>query len=72
MLYYRLNCNVLPWKMDEFLKAFEKELLPMEEKRGIKLAGCYRWFGACGRRSLSRPYGKSCVNPSSTMTLGSF
>ena len=20
----------------------------MEEKRGAKLAGCYRWFGACG------------------------
>ncbi len=47
-LYYRLNFNVLPWKMDEFLKAFEKELLPIQEKRGMKLAGCYRWFGACG------------------------
>ena len=20
----------------------------MEERRGMKLAGCYRWFGACG------------------------
>lgn len=47
-LYYRLIFNVLPWKLDKFLKAFEKELLPTEEKRGMKLAGCYRWFGACG------------------------
>jgi hypothetical protein len=47
-LYYRLIYNVLPGKTDEFLKAFEKELLPMEEKRGTKLAGCYLWFGACG------------------------
>ena len=47
-VYYRLIYNVLPGKADEFLKAFDKELLPMEEKRGMKLAGCYRWFGACG------------------------
>lgn len=47
-VYYRLIYNVLPGKADEFLKAFEKELLPLEEKRGMKLAGCYRWFGACG------------------------
>jgi len=47
-LYYRLSYSVLPGKSEEFLKAFEKELLPMEEKRGAKLAGCYRWFGACG------------------------
>jgi len=47
-LYYRLVYNVLPGKTDEFLKAFEKELLPVEEKRGMKLAGCYLWFGACG------------------------
>jgi len=47
-LYYRLIYNVLPGKLDEFLKAFETELLPLEEKRGMMLAGCYRWFGACG------------------------
>jgi hypothetical protein len=47
-LYYRLSHSVLPGKTEEFLKAFQKELLPMEEKRGAKLAGCYRWFGACG------------------------
>ena len=47
-LYYRLSHSVLPGKTEEFLKAFQKELLPMEEKRGTKLAGCYRWFGACG------------------------
>jgi len=40
---------VLPGKMDEYLKAMQKELVPMEEARGMKLAGCYRWYGACGR-----------------------
>jgi len=50
-LYYWESTKVLPGKMDEFLKAMEKELVPMEEKRGMKLAGCYRWFGACGRSS---------------------
>jgi hypothetical protein len=50
-LYYWESTSVLPGKMDEFLKAMEQELVPMEEKRGMKLAGCYRWFGACGRSS---------------------
>lgn len=48
-LYYWEADRVLPGKMDEFLEAMEKEFVPMEEKRGMKLAGCYRWFGACGR-----------------------
>lgn len=48
-LYYWEQTKVLPGKIDEFLEAMEKELMPMEEKRGMKLAGCYRWFGACGR-----------------------
>jgi len=47
-LYYRLIYNILPGKTEEFLKAFEKELLPLDEKMGKKLAGCYLWFGACG------------------------
>jgi hypothetical protein len=47
-LYYRLIYNVFPWKVDDFLKAFESELLPIAEKQGMTLAGCYRWFGACG------------------------
>jgi len=47
-LYYRLVHSVLPGKTDEFLDAFEKELVPISESRGMKLAGCYRWFGACG------------------------
>jgi hypothetical protein len=50
-LYYWESTRVLPGKMDEFLEAMEKELVPMEDKRGMKLAGCYRWFGACGRSS---------------------
>ena len=49
-LYYWEQTTVLPGKMDDFLKAMKKELVPMEEKRGMKLAGCYRWFGACGRQ----------------------
>jgi hypothetical protein len=48
-LYYWEQTKVLPGKMDEFLKAMKRELAPMEEDRGMKLAGCYRWFGACGR-----------------------
>jgi hypothetical protein len=48
-LYYWEQTEVLPGKMDEFLKAMKKELVPMEEDRGMKLAGCYCWFGACGR-----------------------
>ena len=48
-LYYWEQTRVLPGKMDEFLKLMQSELVPMEEKRGMKLAGCYRWYGACGR-----------------------
>lgn len=48
-LYYWEQTRVLPGKMDEFLKSMQRELVPMEEKRGMKLAGCYRWYGACGR-----------------------
>ncbi len=48
-LYYWEQTRVLPGKMDEYLKAMQKELVPMEEARGMKLAGCYRWYGACGR-----------------------
>ncbi len=47
--YYWEQTRVLPGKMDEFLKSMRRELVPMEEKRGMKLAGCYRWYGACGR-----------------------
>ncbi|MEE8470178.1 MAG: NIPSNAP family protein [Dehalococcoidia bacterium] len=47
-LYYRLVHNVLPGRTDEFLESFEKELVPMVEGVGMKLAGCYSWFGACG------------------------
>jgi hypothetical protein len=47
-LYYRLSYGVLPGKADEFVEAFEKELVPVVGKMGVKLAGCYRWFGACG------------------------
>jgi hypothetical protein len=47
-LYCRFIYNVLPGKTDKFLDAFASELVPMEEERGTKLAGCYRWFGACG------------------------
>ena len=47
-LYYRLIFNVLPGKTDEFLEAMEKGLVPPAEEQGMKLAGCYRWFGACG------------------------
>ena len=50
-LYYWDVTRVLPGKMGEFLEAMETDLVPMEEKRGMKLAGCYRWFGACGRSS---------------------
>ena len=48
-LYYWEQTRVLPGKMDAYLKAMQKELVPMEEARGMKLAGCYRWYGACGR-----------------------
>ena len=47
-LYCRFVYNVKPGKTDEFLDAFASDLVPMEEQRGTKLAGCYRWFGACG------------------------
>ena len=47
-LYYRLSYSMLPGKADEFVEAFERELVPVVEKLGVKLAGCYRWFGACG------------------------
>ncbi|MBE0480149.1 MAG: NIPSNAP family protein [Dehalococcoidia bacterium] len=47
-IYYRLIYSVLPGKTDEFLQSFEREMLPAAEKGGMKLAGCYRWFGACG------------------------
>lgn len=47
-LYHRLSHSVLPGKTDEFLEGFERELVPIKEKLGMKLAGCYRWFGACG------------------------
>jgi len=47
-LYYRLIFNVLPGKTDEFLEAMQKELVPAAERHGMKLAGCYLWFGACG------------------------
>ncbi len=50
-LYYWEQTKVLPGKMDEFLKAMKKELVPVEEDRGMKLAGCYCWFGACGRQN---------------------
>ena len=33
---------------EEFLNIVENNLLPAREKMGVKLAGCYRWFGACG------------------------
>lgn len=47
-LYYRLSHSVLPGKTSEFVAAFENELVPLSESRQMKLAGCYRWFGACG------------------------
>ena len=47
-LYCRWSHSVLSGKTAEFLKAFERELVPVSESRGMKLAGCYRWFGACG------------------------
>jgi hypothetical protein len=47
-LYYRLSHSVLPGKTDEFIEGFERELLPVAERLGMKLSGCYRWFGACG------------------------
>jgi len=50
-LYYWEQTRVLPGKIDAYLKAMQKELVPMEEARGMKLAGCYRWYGACGRSS---------------------
>lgn len=50
-LYYWESTKVLPGKMEAYLDSLEKELMPMEEKRGMKLAGCYRWFGACGKSS---------------------
>ena len=50
-LYYWDVTKVLPGKMDDFLTAMEEELVPQEARRGMKLAGCYRWFGACGRSS---------------------
>jgi len=49
--YYWELTRVLPGKMDDFLKGMEEQLVPMEEARGMKLAGCYRWFGACGGSS---------------------
>jgi len=48
-LYYWEQTIVSPGKIDDFLKLMGEELVPIEEKRGMKLAGCYRWFGACGR-----------------------
>jgi hypothetical protein len=47
-LYCRWSHSVLPGKTAGFLEAFERELMPVSESRGMKLAGCYRWFGACG------------------------
>ena len=47
-LYCRMTYNTLPGKTDEFVEAFEKMLVPMNESRDMKLSGCYRWFGACG------------------------
>jgi hypothetical protein len=47
-LYCRWAFNVPPGKTDDFLEAFEKQLLPEMEQAGMKMAGCYRWFGACG------------------------
>jgi len=53
-LYYWELTRILPGKMDEYLEAMEKELIPMEKRRGMNLAGCYRWFGACGDPSEIR------------------
>lgn len=50
-LYYWEQTIVLSGKMGEFLESMQKELVPIEEKRGMKLAGCYRWYGACGRQN---------------------
>ena len=32
----------------QLIEGFERELVPVAESLGMKLAGCYRWFGACG------------------------
>ncbi len=55
-LYYWELTKVLPGKLDEYLAAMEKDLVPMEEKRGMKLAGCYRWFAGCGEPSEIRGF----------------
>jgi len=47
-LYCRITYHTLPGKTDEFVHDFENMLVPIAEGRGMKLAGCYRWFGACG------------------------
>ena len=55
-IYYWELTKVLPGKVDEYLEAMEKELVPMEEKRGMKLAGCYRWFSGCGEPNEIRSF----------------
>ncbi len=55
-LYYWELTRVLSGKLDDFLEAMEKELVPMEEGRGMKLAGCYRWFSGCGEPNEIRSF----------------
>ncbi len=47
-LYCRWAFSVHPGKTDEFLALMENGLMPAMDQTGSKLAGCYRWFGACG------------------------
>jgi len=47
-LYCHCTYDVLPGKTEEFLLTVENNLIPAREKLGMKLAGGYRWFGACG------------------------
>ena len=55
-VYYWELTTVVPGKLDEYLTAMEKELIPLREKWGMKLAGCYRWFSGCGEPNEIRSF----------------
>ncbi len=40
--YLHCMARVFPGKAAEYIKAIEKEMMPMAEKWGMKLAGCYQ------------------------------
>ncbi|MEE8470179.1 MAG: hypothetical protein V3S51_02495 [Dehalococcoidia bacterium] len=41
-IYLHTQASVVPGKVDEYIDAIETELMPMAQRWGMKLVGCYR------------------------------